>query len=80
MSVPAHRLSPLKKHWLELYNPITKLLQLDMRMNLKTRKVRPGLQLRIWNVDKVEIKTTEACKDAGLLQKAADFVNAFILG
>lgn len=28
----------------------------------------------------MEIKTTEECKDAGLLQKAADFVNAFILG
>lgn len=41
-------------------------MKLDMRMNLKTRKV--------------EIKTTGKTDDTGALQRAADFVHAFILG
>jgi len=64
--VPQHRLTPLKQAWLDLYKPITGHLGLDMRMNLKSRRV--------------EIRTTANTKDAGSLQKAADFVHAFVLG
>ncbi|KAK9869051.1 hypothetical protein WJX84_009928 [Apatococcus fuscideae] len=64
--VPQHRMTPLKNIWLDLYQPITEHLKLDMRMNLKTRKV--------------EIKSTPETPDFGSLQKAADFINAFILG
>lgn len=66
VSVPQHRMTPLKNNWLALYTPVTENLKLDMRMNLKSRKV--------------EIKTTEKTPDAGNLQRAADFVHAFILG
>jgi RNA-binding protein PNO1 len=38
--VPQHRMTPLKDNWMELYKPITENLKLDMRMNLKTKKVR----------------------------------------
>ena len=38
--VPQHRMTPLKNAWLTLYKPVTENLKLDMRMNLKTRKVR----------------------------------------
>lgn len=38
--VPQHRMTPLKTGWLALYKPVTQNLKLDMRMNLKTRKVR----------------------------------------
>jgi len=37
--VPQNRMTPLKTAWLQLYTPITDNLKLDMRMNLKTRKV-----------------------------------------
>lgn len=40
--VPQHRLTPLKNSWLSLYKPVTENLKLDMRMNLKTRKVGGG--------------------------------------
>jgi RNA-binding protein PNO1 len=59
-------MTPLKDHWMDLYKPITDNLKLDMRMNLKTKKV--------------EIKSTQKTEDAGAVQRAADFVNAFILG
>jgi RNA-binding protein PNO1 len=41
--VPQHRMTPLKNAWLTLYQPVTENLKLDMRMNLKTRKVDLGL-------------------------------------
>jgi hypothetical protein len=66
LAVPQHRFTPLKESWLALYKPVTEQLKLDMRMNLKTRKV--------------EIKTTKETAEVGFLQKAADFVQAFILG
>ena len=43
--VPQHRLTPLKTSWMQLYEPITKNLKLDMRMNLKTKKVRRGTRV-----------------------------------
>ncbi|GAB4821807.1 hypothetical protein N2152v2_008853 [Parachlorella kessleri] len=64
--VPQNRLTPLKNNWLALYKPVTENLKLDMRMNLKTRKV--------------EVKTTAETTEVGNLQRAADFVHAFILG
>lgn len=39
ITVPQQRLTPLKTAWLSLYQPITEQLHLDMRMNLKNRKV-----------------------------------------
>eukprot|EP00878_Enallax_costatus_P027789 GHUV01029944.1.p1 GENE.GHUV01029944.1~~GHUV01029944.1.p1 ORF type:complete len:171 (+),score=23.40 GHUV01029944.1:792-1304(+) len=64
--VPQNRMTPLKTAWMQLYTPITENLKLDMRMNLKTKKV--------------EIKTTPQTTNPDVLQKAADFVHAFILG
>jgi rRNA processing protein Krr1/Pno1 len=37
--VPQHRMTPLKKAWLDIYQTVTGNLKLDMRMNLKTKKV-----------------------------------------
>lgn len=51
---------------MDLYTPVTTHLGLDMRMNLKAKRV--------------EIRTTPSTPDAGSLQKAADFVGAVILG
>ncbi|PNW76049.1 hypothetical protein CHLRE_12g549700v5 [Chlamydomonas reinhardtii] len=64
--VPQHRMTPLKTAWMELYKPITENLKLDMRMNLKTKKV--------------ELKSTPQTTASDALQKAADFVHAYLLG
>jgi RNA-binding protein PNO1 len=37
--VPAHRYTPLKKHWVDIYNPIVTHMKLQIRMNTKTRNV-----------------------------------------
>eukprot|EP00088_Acartia_fossae_P045077 TRINITY_DN4819_c0_g1_i7.p1 TRINITY_DN4819_c0_g1~~TRINITY_DN4819_c0_g1_i7.p1 ORF type:complete len:246 (+),score=50.78 TRINITY_DN4819_c0_g1_i7:53-790(+) len=64
--VPRHRYSPLKENWLKIFEPIVEYLKLQVRFNLKTRSV--------------EIRTCKDTVDIQNLQKAADFVRAFILG
>lgn len=64
--VPAHRYTPLKENWLKIFTPIVENLQLQVRFNLKTRNV--------------EIKTCKETQDITSLQRAADFVRAFVLG
>ncbi|XP_055345549.1 RNA-binding protein pno1-like [Paramacrobiotus metropolitanus] len=64
--VPAHRYTPLKDSWTKLIQPVVEHLHLQMRFNLKTRNV--------------EIRPSPETEDIGALQKAADFVRAFVLG
>mmetsp|Transcript_2070 Transcript_2070/g.3309 ORF Transcript_2070/g.3309 Transcript_2070/m.3309 type:complete len:263 (-) Transcript_2070:1403-2191(-) len=64
--VPAHRFTPLKESWMQLYEPIVKHMKLQIRMNLKTKSI--------------ELRTSEHTEETSALQKAADFLKAFILG
>lgn len=64
--VPSHRYTPLKENWMKIFTPVVEHLNLHIRFNLKTRNV--------------EIKAGSETKDIGNLQKAADFVRAFVLG
>ncbi|KZV49255.1 hypothetical protein F511_40582 [Dorcoceras hygrometricum] len=66
ISVPPHRYNPLKKSWLEIYTPIYDKMKIDIRMNLRSRRV--------------ELKTRPDTPDISNLQKCADFVHAFMLG
>jgi len=64
--VPPHRYTPLKENWMKIFTPVVQNLQLQIRFNLKSRKV--------------EIRPSPQTTDLSFLQKAADFVHAFILG
>jgi len=65
--VPVNRLSPLKQKWMQIYTPIVENLHLQIRFNVKTKHV--------------EIRTSsETLDSSGALEKACDFVRAFILG
>ncbi|TDH72105.1 hypothetical protein CCR75_004570 [Bremia lactucae] len=64
--VPAHRYTPLKKDWPNIMKPIVEHLKLQIRMNTKTRCI--------------ELKNSLHTADAGALQKAADFVQAYMMG
>ncbi|KAJ0045315.1 hypothetical protein Pint_06580 [Pistacia integerrima] len=66
VSVPPHRYSPLKKAWMDIYTPVYEQMKIDIRMNLKARRV--------------ELKTRPDTPDISNLQKCADFVHAFMLG
>lgn len=64
--VPSHRYGPLKENWLSIFNPIVENLKCQIRFNLKSRQV--------------EIRSCPETEDLNHVQKAADFVRAFILG
>lgn len=64
--IPGHRMSPLKKDWVNIYGPLVEMLKLQVRMNPQKRAV--------------ELRSSKHTKDAGHLQKGADFVKAYALG
>ncbi|KAJ1620218.1 hypothetical protein T492DRAFT_1079463 [Pavlovales sp. CCMP2436] len=66
VQVPPHRMTPLKQNWMALYTPIVEQLKLDIRMNPRRRCV--------------ELRTSNHTAEAEVLQKAADFLKAFMLG
>lgn len=64
--VPRHRYTPLKENWMKIFTPIVEHLKLQVRFNLKTRNV--------------EIRSCQETEDVSNVQKAADFVKAFLYG
>ncbi|KAG5017701.1 hypothetical protein JHK85_023837 [Glycine max] len=57
VNVPTH----LKKAWMDIYTPIYGQMKIDVRMNLKARRI--------------ELKTRPDTPDISNLQKCADFVH-----
>ena len=39
ISIPTHRMAPLKQHWMKIYTPLVENLKLQVRMNVKGRFV-----------------------------------------
>lgn len=66
VAIPPHRMTPLKKEWVNIFGPLTEMLGLQVRMNVQRRCV--------------EIRTSKHTKEIGALQKGADFVKSFALG
>mmetsp|Transcript_80239 Transcript_80239/g.249040 ORF Transcript_80239/g.249040 Transcript_80239/m.249040 type:complete len:263 (-) Transcript_80239:249-1037(-) len=66
VTVPPHRMTPLKNAWMELIKPVVEHMKLQVRMNVKRRAI--------------EIRNSESTEDVGFLQKAADYFRAFMLG
>ncbi|KAL8908852.1 MAG: hypothetical protein Q9207_000578 [Kuettlingeria erythrocarpa] len=66
VSVPPHRMTPLKSSWPKIYPPLVEHLKLQVRMNVKGKAI--------------ELRTSKFTIDAGALQKGEDFVKAFTLG
>lgn len=64
--VPNNRYTPLKDNWEKVYTPLVEHLKLEVRFNLKTKNV--------------EIRTGKETEDPNSIQKAADFVTAFVYG
>ena len=66
VSIPPHRMTPLKTSWPKIYPPLVEHLKLQVRMNVRVRAV--------------ELRTSKVTVDDGALQKGEDFVKAFSLG
>uniref|UniRef100_A0A6B2LIB9 K Homology domain-containing protein n=1 Tax=Arcella intermedia TaxID=1963864 RepID=A0A6B2LIB9_9EUKA len=64
--IPRHRLHPLKENWMAIYQPLIEQFKLQIRFNTATRCI--------------ELRTSDLTQDIGAIQKATDFIRAFILG
>ncbi|KNE69664.1 hypothetical protein AMAG_14219 [Allomyces macrogynus ATCC 38327] len=64
--IPPHRLTPLKKEWLQIYTPLVEHMGLQVRFNLKSKCV--------------ELRSCAETKEPSSLQKGHDFVKAFAVG
>ncbi|CAH0381725.1 unnamed protein product [Bemisia tabaci] len=67
IAVPPHRLTPLKENWMKIFSPIVEHLKLQVKFNIKTKNVEIRAPL-------------SDDESASNLQKAADFVRAFVCG
>ncbi|KAN0107060.1 eukaryotic type KH-domain (KH-domain type I) [Russula decolorans] len=66
VAIPPHRMSPLKRDWINIFGPLTEILGLQIRMNVQRKCV--------------EMRTSKHTKELGALQKGADFAKAYALG
>lgn len=39
ITVPQHRMTPLKEQWMKIYTPVVEIMKLQIRMNLQNRSV-----------------------------------------
>mmetsp|Transcript_61090 Transcript_61090/g.107303 ORF Transcript_61090/g.107303 Transcript_61090/m.107303 type:complete len:217 (-) Transcript_61090:116-766(-) len=63
---PPNRLTPLRNQWDNIMSPVVEYLKLQIRFNPQSRSV--------------ELKTSELTEDQGAIQKAQDFIEAFMMG
>ncbi|XP_067642282.1 RNA-binding protein pno1 [Eurosta solidaginis] len=66
ISVPPHRYSSLKEHWMKIFTPVVEHMKLQIRFNMKAKQV--------------ELRLSPETPDISNLQKGADFVKAFLCG
>lgn len=45
--IPPHRMTPLKKDWVNIFSPLTEMLQLQVRMNVQRRCVEIRVRMTI---------------------------------
>lgn len=81
--IPPHRMTPLKKDWVNIFGPLTEILALQVRMNVQRRCVEARVRISPncrQDLDFNDQQTSKHTKDIGALQKGADFVKAYALG
>lgn len=66
VAVPPHRFTPLKNAWPKVYYPLVDHLKLQVKMDLKRKRVL--------------LRTSKETKDRSAVQKGDDFLRAFMLG
>lgn len=64
--VPPNRFGPLKNSWSKIYFPLVDHLKLQVKMDIRRKRVL--------------LRTSQQTTDSGAIQKADDFLRAFMLG
>ena len=50
ISIPPHRMTPLKKDWINIFSPLTEMLGLQVRMNVQRRAV----EIRVCSISPIQ--------------------------
>jgi len=79
ITVPHNRVRPLKTNWKKIFDPVVEMLGLQIRYNIKTRQVEIRAPPPA-TTSGSQSKPEATGDDAATLQKAADFVRAFVCG
>lgn len=66
VEIPQEKIGLLKKEWFKIYTPLIELFKLQIRMNLKTKHL--------------DLRTTQLTNDPAMLDKAALFIKAILIG
>ncbi|GAA6061083.1 hypothetical protein JCM10212_006284 [Sporobolomyces blumeae] len=66
VTVPPHRMTPLKRDWIKIYTPLVEECGLQVRMNAPKRMI--------------EMKTSKHTPGPSALTRAVDFLSAYALG
>ncbi|KAM0756475.1 pre-rRNA-processing protein PNO1 [Meredithblackwellia eburnea MCA 4105] len=66
ITIPQHRMTPLKRDWIKIYTPLVEECGLQVRMNAPKRMI--------------EMKTSKHTVSTSSLTRAADFLGAYALG
>ncbi|SBT80248.1 pre-rRNA-processing protein PNO1, putative [Plasmodium malariae] len=64
ITIPRKRMGAVRSNWLELIKPVVTNLKLEIRMNK----------------DKIEVRTCSLTEDKNTLQKASDYIKAYLIG
>jgi RNA-binding protein PNO1 len=48
VAIPPHRMTPLKKEWINIFGPLTEMLGLQIRMNVQRKCVEIRVRLHIY--------------------------------
>nr|AAC47659.1 unknown [Antonospora locustae] len=66
VDVPVHKIGAIKRDWFKIYTPVVELCKLQIRMNLKTRRV--------------DLRTCSETENSTFLERAHVLVKAVLIG
>lgn len=88
VSIPPHRMTPLKRDWIKIYGPLVEECGLQVRMNLKRRWVEMKVRSTCafgsreeWGAkSRPPLQTSKHTPSPSSLTRASDFLAAYALG
>ncbi|KAL0265604.1 UNVERIFIED_CONTAM: hypothetical protein PYX00_011317 [Menopon gallinae] len=66
VDIPAHKIGAIKRDWFKIYTPIVELCKLQIRMNLKTKRI--------------DLRTCSETDEIAFLERAALLIKAVVAG
>lgn len=66
VDIPAHKIAAIKRNWFKIYTPIVEMCKLQIRMNLKTKRI--------------DLRTCPETEESSVLERSALLIKAVLVG